>query len=234
MNAPQDIRNMTADTLGKDLLGALVTEIKLLPDSWQKLSKSKQDDVIDRLRKRVESNVKMAVHLLAADGRVTIAGDLDQITIKDGVKAVVKFGAGAENLHQLYEVSGKSILLVVANAADHLGGINEMAGESDQRAMDLGHEYHDNDGGGMAGESNQSEVIEGEVLGLPSPDSVTPTQDEIDEAWERGYLTAADGKPESDCPVMKGALCIAWVKGWKAWHEQNPANDESNDEKKAA
>lgn len=234
MNAPQDIRHMTADTLGKDLLGALVTEIKLLPDSWQKLSKSKQDDVIDRLRKRVESNVKMAVHLLAADGRVTIAGDLDQITIKDGVKAVVKFGAGAENLHQLYEVSGKSILLVVANAADHLGGINEMAGESDQRAMDLGREYHANDGGGMGDESSQDEVvIEGEVLGLPSPDSVSSTDDEKEEAYEAGYQAAADGKPESDCPVMKGDLCIAWVKGWKFWHEQNPEGDAANDKKAA-
>lgn len=233
MNAPRDFRNMTAETLGKDLLGALVTEIKLLPEPWHKLSKAKQDDIIDRLRKRVESNVKMAVHLLAAEGRVTIAGDLDQITIKDGVKAVVKFGSGTANLHELYDVAGKAILLVVADAAAHLGGINEMVGEADQRAMDLGHEYHDNDGGGMDGASVQGDVIEGEVLGLPSPDSVTPTQDELDEAWESGYQTAADGKPESDCPVMKGALCIAWVQGWKAWHEQNPANDES-DEKKAA
>jgi hypothetical protein len=99
MNAPQDFRNMTADSLGKDLLSALVTEIKLLPDPWVKLSKKKQDDVIDRLRSRVESNVKMAVHLLAAEGRTVVAGDLDQITIKDGVKAVVKFGFGAANLH---------------------------------------------------------------------------------------------------------------------------------------
>lgn len=233
MNAPQDFRNMTADTLGKDLLSALVTEIKLLPDPWQKLSKAKQDDIIDRLRARVESNVKMAVHLLAAEGRVTIAGDLDQITIKDGVKAVVKFGTGAANLHELYDVAGKAILLVVANAADHTGGMNEITGESDQRAMDLGHEYHDNDGGGMD-QQGPGDVIEGEVLGLPSPDSVTPTDEELDDAWESGYQSAADGKPESDCPVMKGALCIAWVKGWKAWHEQNPADDASNDEKKAA
>lgn len=88
MNAPTpDFRTMTADSIGKDMLSALVTEIKLLPDPWVKLSKAKQDDVIDRLRSRVESNVKMAVHLLAAEGRIVVAGDLDQITIKDGVKA---------------------------------------------------------------------------------------------------------------------------------------------------
>ena len=49
MNAPHDFRTMTADTIGKDLLGALLSEIKLLPDLWQKMSKAKQDDVIGAL-----------------------------------------------------------------------------------------------------------------------------------------------------------------------------------------
>ncbi len=60
--------SMTAETIGRDLLQALVQEIKLLPDVWQKLSQKKQDDVIDRLRNRVETNVKMAVHSLRARG----------------------------------------------------------------------------------------------------------------------------------------------------------------------
>ena len=233
MNAPQDFRNMTADTIGKDLLGALVAEIKLLPDPWQKLPKKKQDDVIDRLRSRVESNVKMAVHMLAAEGRVTIAGDLDQITIKDGVKAVVKFGTGAANLHELYEVAGKSVLVVVANAADHTGGMNDVTGEDDQRAMDLGHEYHDNDGGGMDGGDGEGEVIEGEVLGLPAPGDTTPTEEELQQTFEDGYQAAADGKPESDCPIIRSELVIEWIRGWKTWHEENAANDDSNDQKAA-
>lgn len=230
MAEQKDFRNMTADSIGKDLLSALVAEIKLLPDPWPKLSKKKQDDVIDRLRARVESNVKMAVHMLAAEGRVTIAGDLDQITIKDGVKAVVKFGAGAENLHQLYEVSGKAILLVVANAADHTVGINDIVGETDQRAMDLGHEYKPNsDGEGMG----KGDAIEGEVLGLPSPEQVKPSDEEMDEAYEAGYQAAADGKEESTCPVMRHELVAQWVRGFKDWTEQNPADDAANDKKAA-
>jgi ribosome modulation factor len=229
MNAPQDFRNMTADTIGKDLLQALVMELKLLPDPWPKLSKKKQDDIIDRLRNRVETNVKMAVHMLAAEGRTVVAGDLDQITIKDGVKAVVKFGTGAANLHELYEVAGKSVLVVVANAADHTGGMNDVQGEDDQRAMDLGHEYHDNDGGGM----DDGEVIEGEVLGLPAPGDTTPTEEELQKTFEEGYQAAADGKPESDCPIIRSELVIEWIRGWKTWHEENAANDDSNDQKAA-
>lgn len=218
MAEQQDFRNMTADSVGKDLLGALIAEIKLLPDPWQKLSKAKQDDIIDRLRKRVDSNVKMAVHLMAAEGRVTIAGDLDQITIKDGVKAVVKFGTGAENLHELYDVAGKAILLVVANAADHTVGMNEVSGESDQRAMDLGHEYHDNDGGGMDGDVVDAEF---EPLGLPSPDQVKPSDDELDAAYEEGYQAAAEGKPESACPVIRHELVAQWIRGWNDYQDQH-------------
>ena len=222
MNAPQDFRNMTASTLGKDLLAALVAEIKLLPDPWPKLSQKKQDDVIDRLRSRVESNVRMAVHMLAAEGRVTIAGDLDQITIKDGVKAVVKFGTGAANLHELYDVAGKAVLVVVAGANEHLGGMDEVKGEADQRAMDLGHEYDPNgDGNGMDGIDDSGDVIEGEVLGLPSPDQVKPSDEELGQAFDDGYQAAADGKPESDCPIIRSELVIEWIRGFKAWNEEN-------------
>ena len=146
----KDLLSMTAESIGRDLLQALVTEIKLLPDVWPKLSQQKQNDVIDRVRGRVDANVKMAVHLIASEGRTVVSGDLDQITIKDGVKAVVKFGSSAPNLHELYEASGKAVLVVVANPAQHTGGMDEVRGEADQRAMDLGHEYDPNgDGNGM-------------------------------------------------------------------------------------
>lgn len=210
--------SMTSETLGRDLLQALVQEIKLLPDVWAKIAKAKQDDVIDRLRNRVETNVKMAVHLISAEGRTVVAGDLDQITIKDGVKAVVKFGSSAPNLHELYEASGKAVLVVVANPAQHTGGMDEVKGESDQRAMDLGHEYDPNgDGNGVDGAGNDDNVVDAKVKTIEH----MPLQEELDEAYGDGKLAAQEGKDQSECPVMKGALCIEWIKGWKSWHEEH-------------
>lgn len=211
MSEPQDFRQMTADSIGKDLLQAIVMELKLLPKPWPKLSESKQNDIIDRLRDRVDTNVKMAVHLIASQGRTVVAGDLDQITIKDGVKAVVKFSSTAPNLHELYDAASKAVLVVVANAADHTSGMDEIKGDGDQRVMDLGHEYHDNDGGGMDGQP----PIDQDAPALPAPGETTLTQEELDKAYDDGYQAAAEGKPESDCPVMRGELCIQWVKGWK-------------------
>lgn len=224
-----DFRQMTADTVGKDLLGALVTEIKLLPDVWPKMSKKKQDDVIDRLRSRVEDNVRMAVYTIASSNRTVVAGNLDQITIKDGVKAVIKFGMHSQNLEGLYEAASdsKSVLVVVADAGEFTQGINQVAGEDDQRAMDLGHEYNDNDGGGM-GDASEVNPETGEIIGLP--ESVI-TQGDLDAAYLQGYKAAEEGKTQADCPIIAAELVIEWVNGFKDWHEEQ--NDE-NDDKEVA
>ncbi|MCA8120476.1 cell division protein FtsK [Burkholderia cepacia] len=217
------VLQMTAESIGKDLLSALVTEIKLLPDLWVKLSEKKQNDVIDRLRARVEHNVKMATHLIASDGRVVVQGDLVQITIKDGVKGVVEFSSAAPNLHDLYDAQGKAVLLVVANATAHTGGMDEIRGESDQRGLDLGREYTDQDGDGMDGDKLDSDVVDADFREVPKLGD-GPTQAQLDEQHQAGRQAAAEGKPESECPVMAGELCIAWVKGWKEWHEEQAAS----------
>jgi ribosome modulation factor len=222
MNAPDDVKavlGMTADTVGKDLLTALLQEMRLLPDVWVKLPKGKQDDIIDRLRDRVTSNVRMAVHLVASQGRTVVVGDLEQITIKDGTKAVIKIGRGAESLHELYDAQGKAVLIVVSDAGDHTGGMDEIHGEADQRGLDLGHEYHDNDGGGMdKHENDRGTTIDGEVPRLPAPSDTGPTAKELDQAFDDGYEAAAAGKPESDCPVISGELVIEWLRGYRTFH----------------
>lgn len=206
MNTRQhfDPREMTANTIGRDLLSALVAELKLLPQPWVKLSQSKQDDIIDRLRDRVDANIKMAVHLIASEGRTVVQGDLDQVTIKDGAKVV---------------------LIVVADSQPHTGGMGQVRGEADQRAMNLGKEYTDLDGDGM---DDQSNVVDAEFRELPPPAAPAgPTDAQLEQARVDGYNAAAQGQPESDCPVMDGQLCIQWVKGWKQWHEeQDPQAEE--------
>lgn len=203
--------SMTAETIGKDLLQALVQEIKLLPDTWPKIPKKKQDDVIDRLRNRVETNVKMAVHLIAGENRATISANVDQVTIKDGIKAVLTLGKNDPNRHALCDAQGLPVLIIVANPDEHTGGMDEIKGESDQRAMDLGHEYDPNgDGKGMDG-----------VIDVVATIEHKPLESELQKAKEDGYKAASEGKEQSTCPIMNGDLCIKWVIGWKEWHKEN-------------
>jgi hypothetical protein len=124
-----------AQSTGHELLQALVTEIRLMPDVWQKLSQAKQDEVIERMRKQVTSLVTNAVYSIAADGRFVVVGLLDQVTIKKGAKAVVTFPPGAENLPHLYGSEGKDVVVVVANPDDYMTGMDQITGEDDQRKL---------------------------------------------------------------------------------------------------
>jgi len=62
MNEINELNIETSETIGVDLLNALVQEIKLLKKPWEKLSQNQQDDLIDRLRDRIGTNVARAVH----------------------------------------------------------------------------------------------------------------------------------------------------------------------------
>jgi hypothetical protein len=137
----KDTLQMTAGSIGRDLLQALVQEVRLLPDVWPKLPKAKQDDVIERLRKRVDSCVRMAVHLIASEGRAVADATLEQVTFKNGIKVVLKLSKQSAARHELADAEGKLCLIVVAHADDHLGGMDGVTGEADQRSMDLGQEY---------------------------------------------------------------------------------------------
>lgn len=177
MNAPHEIKavlGMTAETIGKDLLGALVQEVKLMPDVWPKLSEQKQADIIERLRNRVETNVKMAVHLIASEGRTTCVADLEGVTIKDEIKATFKVARSNEyeSMQHLFDSVGKACLLLVANVGAHIGGMDEVQPDPDQPGLDIGGEYRDDDGAGIDGTVIDGEAIE--VPGLPAP---TPEHD---------------------------------------------------------
>ncbi len=222
MSDTKDFRAMTAETIGKDLLSALIDELRLLPKPWIQLPQDKQNDVIDRLRKRVETNVGMAVHIITGANRTTVLGKLDQITSKNGIKAVFTIDKNTAGRYELLDAEGQDCLIVLDGAESYTCGMESVTGEPDQRAMDLGREYHEDDGGSMdefnGADVTDGEVIEGEVLALP--ETVPPTDEQLDSAYTDGFNAAEQGQPESACPVMRGELCIEWVKGWKGFYEQ--------------
>ena len=76
-----------------------------------------------------------------------------------------------------------------------------------------------------AGE-HTGDVIEGEVLGLPAPGDTTPTEEELQQAYEDGNKAAEEGKPKSDCPIIRSELVVEWIRGWKAYHEENVEGSE--------
>ena len=142
-----DIKQQASETMMKSLLESLLLQIKQLQRPWQEMTKLEQDEVIEALRKNVKTTTDCAVRLIAGNGAITVVGDLDSVTIKDGVKAVVKVSSKAENLPELFDAVGNQVLIVCAGNAVYDKDLDTVAGDPDQADMfDAGAEYRDEDG----------------------------------------------------------------------------------------
>ena len=124
-----------AEHVGTDLLGALLDEIKQLQSPWQNTPQHLQAELIDRLRRRVEANVKQAVALIAAEGRVTVVGTLEQVTFKGAIKATLALSKS--NVHRLDMADnvGQEVLVVIMPAEQFTGGMDGIEADPDQSDM---------------------------------------------------------------------------------------------------
>lgn len=131
---PVDVE-IARETMLGDLMQVCLDEIKAAPDVWPKLSQERQEDVIERVQNRVSTAVRGAVEILAAKGRIAIAATLEQVTVKDGIKAVVTLSRSDARRHDLIDACGQNLLLVVADATENMGGANAHKPDPDQPGL---------------------------------------------------------------------------------------------------
>jgi hypothetical protein len=139
---------LARETLFGDICALVVDEFKALPDVWQKLPQNRQDQVLGRVASRVREAVNEAVRMIDSDGRDVIEATLEQVTIKDGIKGVVTLPKHADCRHALMDAVGKTVLLVVSEPTQYLGG-QAPKSEPDQRALKLEADAAQGDGDGM-------------------------------------------------------------------------------------
>ena len=205
---------LTTDTIGRDLLEAMVLELKMLPRPWPKLSQNQQNDVIGRMRARVLDNVKTAVHMIASDGRAVADATLKKVVFKGGITAEFELSKSCPTRHQLADAEGKLCLIVVADAADYTGDMDGVKGEADQRAMDLGHEYDPNgDGKGMEGAYQPDD--DGLIDVVAEAIGNDPLEAEKHEQYEAGRQAYRDGLAKDAAPVVRFELVAEWTQGWE-------------------
>jgi hypothetical protein len=101
------------------MLDTLKHRASTLP--WNMWKEDEQQDFIDRVNAVVEEATKQAVEIICADGRPTIACNVEQFTVKDGVKIVVKTTLSPETLAIIGTLKTKTAILTFADAGDYMG-----------------------------------------------------------------------------------------------------------------
>lgn len=127
--------SIAAESAGTALLKALLNEIRQLPKPWEQTPEREQEVVIDRLRKAVETVVRNTVLTIAAGSYPRIPAEVDSVTFKDGVKAVLKLPKGHDGTHALADSQGGQAIVVLASHAEFVDGMHKVRGDADQPDM---------------------------------------------------------------------------------------------------
>lgn len=103
------------ETLTGDLRDSALEWIRALPKPWAQLTEDEQTDVIESVTKRCVLAATKAVEEICADGRRVIQAEVESVTVKDGVKAVVKCIKTEENIVYLGMAEGSRVQIVQAD-----------------------------------------------------------------------------------------------------------------------
>ena len=115
-----------------EMRDCLLNEMKAMPEVWQKMSQSQQDEAIGRIDTQVARVIWDAATRLAAHNYPTIKGEVDQVLFKEGIKAVIKVQPGDPMRHELAD--SKYVNVVIIDADQFMGG-GEITSDPDQQDL---------------------------------------------------------------------------------------------------
>ncbi len=137
-NAEHEIDlDLAADTLTGDIRDLVLDTLRHEQDKrpWHLRSEAQQRETVSRVEQAAHAWVRRAVELIAAGGRRTIRATIEQVVIKDGIKAVLTMSKFDELRHNLVDAQGSSVLVVVAEPEQFEGERDPVAIKPDQPDM---------------------------------------------------------------------------------------------------
>jgi len=137
MNDVSKLYSVT-DSMGTFLMKVLREEITNLRTMWAVTPAQQQQEILDRMADHVDSAVKMGARKIIAAGIPSITATLQQITVKDGVKATLIFDKAEDALDALTHRVGSSVVLVLADPEAYAEGVDQLEADADQNSLPLG------------------------------------------------------------------------------------------------
>ena len=141
----KDFISIAEETMLGDLMQCVVEQLKVLPKSWQSMSEREQQETLDRIELQVSDAVRQAVRIVSSQGHINVPAKIESVTYKDGCKVVLKAVGDIANTIHLAEAEGKIIAVIIPEEEALLGEDGKPKAEPDQRGMNLGDEYDEED-----------------------------------------------------------------------------------------
>lgn len=136
-NPESDQLELQPNELLRALMEITIGELKLGHDPWQKLSQDKQAQIIERVGDRSKDLLRKLLAVISAEGFERVQVTLEQVVIKDGIKAQVSLSKGEAGWQDLCAAQGTLCTLVLVNAEQFTGVPHGFHAELDQLPLPL-------------------------------------------------------------------------------------------------
>jgi hypothetical protein len=125
-------RNYAASGLAGQVTETLLDEIRALDAPWFKTPEAQQAVVIARLSDSVYKAMEKAVQVMSAVGHKAVICNLFEVKFKDAVRGVITIAPGSDMRHELADYATKDCVLVLADPAVFMQGLEDIKPDADQ------------------------------------------------------------------------------------------------------
>lgn len=128
-------KDIAREFLFGELMGAATKQLRSLDKVWLKMPKEHQERVLRDVQSDIGEAVQRAVQIIATDDRTHFKATVEQVTFKDGVKAVLTMGNTMAS-HELADTAGGVVLVVIENPTRYtVPGDNAPKSDDEQRTL---------------------------------------------------------------------------------------------------
>lgn len=133
--------HVAKETMLGDLMKCLIEQIKVCPKPWQQMSEQEQQEALTRMELQISDAVRQVVNIVMSENKIAVVAKIESVTYKDGCKAVLKALGGIEHTIHLAGAEGAIVNIIIPQTEDMLNGDGKPEAEPDQRGLELGAEY---------------------------------------------------------------------------------------------
>lgn len=119
----------------RDVCLQIMRNPKLTGKAWKDMTEAEQREVSQVITDRVTDAVITGVQIIAANGQRQIIGTLEQVLVKDGLKAVLKCSQYDALRHELADAQGDAVAIVLSGSDGFIGHRDKVKIDKDQTEM---------------------------------------------------------------------------------------------------
>jgi hypothetical protein len=115
-----DHNEIAAEFLLGEMIHACAKQLREMKVPWNVMVEEDQRLHLERIRQNLQGSVMKAIRCIRSQNRTNFVAEVESVTFKDGVKAVLKMSKDL-HAHELADVAGQAVLVVLENGSDYMG-----------------------------------------------------------------------------------------------------------------